>query len=190
MAAMSFRDILAQLLEEKSTDSATVPEGKPEVTAGHHDFQWNAPGGLFRRKPTYQAPSHRQKTPEAKPALEVKPAPPKQKPLEPEWSLSKFSEYERECVTKLIELGAFELRGKTSITRHILKTAHRRLVKLHHPDVLLKVVNESERARRKETFLKLQSAYEALDKKILTLSATASDSESASESESQHQDAA
>jgi hypothetical protein len=190
MAATSFREILNQFLEEKSTDSATPTEGKPEVIAQQHDFQWQAPGGLFRRKSTYQPPPPRQKTPEAKPALEVKPAPPKQKPLEPEWNLSKFSSHERECVTKLVELGAFELRGKQTISRPILKRAHRRLVKLHHPDVLLKVVNENERARRKETFLKLQSAYETLYAKLNSLSAKACDSESASESESQHQDAA
>lgn len=190
MAATSFRDILNQFLDEKSDKTAASPSEKAEFTAPQTDFIWRAPEFQGKRRHLYPPPSARKTTP----APEVKPAPVqaplKGKPLEPEWSLSKFSENERACVTKLIEMGGYELKGKDLLTRSLLKSVHRRLVKLHHPDVLIKVVNEKERARRQEIFLAMQHAYEAINAKLIALSAEAFGNGSASASESRHQDAA
>ncbi len=179
MATLSFRDILLQFLEEKRDENATSPSVNAENSAVQHDFHWQAPDSVGKRRSTYQAP-----TPKAKPAARPQP------PLEPQWNLSKFSAEERECVTKLIGLGAFELRGRETLSRSILKSAHRRLVKLHHPDVLLKVVNQNERERRKEIFLGMQKAYETLNARIGQLNAEASGNGSASAEASPHQDAA
>lgn len=186
MAAPSFRDILAQFLDEKVDKTATSPSEKPQFAPPRIDFHWQGPEFQGKRRSLYPPPTPRTQTP----APEVKPVSPRGKPLEPEWNLIKFSVQERECVTALIEMGAFELKGKESITRSLLKTAHRRLVKLHHPDVLIKVVNEKERARRTEAFLKMQTSFERVNARITALSASACDNESASVSESRHQDAA
>jgi hypothetical protein len=190
MAAPSFRDILNQFLDEKSGKTASSPSEKAEFAPPKTDFTWQAPEFQGKRRHLYPPPSTRT----APPVSEVKPAPVqaplKGKPLEPEWSLSKFSEIERACVTKLIEMGGYELKGKDLLTRSLLKSVHRRLVKLHHPDVLIKVVNEKERARRQEIFLGMQQAYETVNSKLIALSASAGGNGSASASESRHQDAA
>lgn len=186
MAATSFRDILAQFLDEKRDKTATSPSEKPQFASPRIDFQWQGPEFQGKRRSLYPPPSPRTQTP----TPQAKPVAPRAKSLEPEWNLSHFSTRERECVTALIEMGAFELKGKESITRSLLKTAHRRLVKLHHPDVLIKVVNEKERTRRNEAFLRMQTSYELVNDRITALSASASDNGSASVSESRHQDAA
>ena len=167
MENRSFRDILAQFLEEKTEVSPRKSASPaPETPL----FHWENP----ELKPRHPKNPYPKAPARPKPMPEVKAAPP-----EPKWRISELNAVEQQQIRNLVQMGATEINGEISLS--VLKKAHRRLAKRFHPDMQ---ANEMKRAGNlpPETssqgkFLALQSIYEVLSE---SLSERASGSESAS----------
>lgn len=182
MENQSFRDILAQFLEENDPIPPLESTQKTETRAASAPetpfFQWEN-SSVFAGKAKSAYAQTKVNKPEVKGELTavtaVKPAAPL-KP-EPKWNVSELNLNDQRRIKILVQMGANEINGEISMT--ILKKAHRRLAKKLHPDTS----NE----KSQDKFLALQSIYEDLSE---SLSAKASDSESASAPASQRRDAA
>jgi len=172
MDGQSFRDILAQFLEEESEISPRqTVTAEPQTPS----FHWQNPKPHQAAKATYPPP------PKRKMAPPPTPAPVKARPPEPKWKIQELSHADQQHIKTLVQLGANEINGEISLSN--LKKAHRRLARALHPDTA--------GPKQKEQFLLLQSIYERLSR---SLQARASESAcgngSASAAESRRQDAA
>jgi hypothetical protein len=160
----SFRDILAEFLDEATTSSAPneTQTSRPQAPVYEFPFTWQAPKTTAASvaKSAYPAPA---------------PRPVKAKALpKPEFvlALAELSSADRANVECLIRLGATELSAGVSTAR--LKKAYRRLAKKLHPDVSPGTALQ---------FMELKKAVAALN-------ASGCGSESASGSKTPHPNAA
>lgn len=172
MKDASFRDILREFLEENEPESRSETPVIPSEPA--FEFHWQAPSSLFRPQSTYV----KTPTPESKPIIPLKVERP-----EPTYPVTKLSPAARQALSTLAELGADEFKSCETISEKSVKKAHRRLAKRLHPDL-----SGTDAPARRNEFLRLQSAYEVLERWLI--SEKACDSESASAEASQHRAAA
>ena len=188
MGKSSFRDILAEFLEEKNENSpletpahGTQKRFQPEPSPL---LQWKTVDLKQIKKNGYPPPTPRKITP----VREEKPAAAKVE--EKIFALSALPSIDQDAAGTLIHLGAIEL--KTGISLGRVKKAHRRLVKALHPDLILETLSPNEKMRRREQFLMLQAAYESLSRSLknMEFNDSACGNESASASTSPRQDAA
>lgn len=151
----SFRDILAQFLEGNDPDSPLKPEETKRFQPEPMPLlEWKSGDFQLGKKNGYPPPPSRKPCPRR----EEKPA----RPVVPEifFTREQLPALAKDAVATLLALGAVELSGDVSVAR--LKKAHRRLAKALHPDLILESLSEIEKRRRREQFLLLQGAYEAL----------------------------
>jgi hypothetical protein len=166
MESPSFRDILAEFLEEKTADSPLKAEPTKTFSAD--------PAPLLH----WQNPHPHKTGAYAKPAKTAAPQPPPP-PVEIVVPLRCLMSEDRLRIVVLQNMGATELNDGISNER--LKKAHRRLAKVCHPD---------RHHGSSAQFLLLQDAYEGLNHALKKLSASADGNESVSASKSPRQDAA
>ncbi len=171
MENKSFRAILEQLLEAKNAPiQEPVAEPIALFSPPLYDF-WQGPK-LTRKSNGYPPPPK-------KPAAAVM--------AEKVFARAELSTIDQAHLEMMIRIGGLEL--EKGLSRSLLRKAHRRLVKMFHPDNAPTTLNAMERAARQERFLLLQTSYEALAL-FLKTNGSARGNESASARDSRRQDAA
>ena len=213
MNKASFRDILAEFLDESDTntpsETSTMGTGKSVSPEPTPLLYWVNPDLRSKKKNGYPPPPNRKfsvvqadesqgaTNPTTPPKAATAPmiaAPPKTavppKPAEKVYALKELADLDQDAVETLLRLGAVELKLEISMSR--VKKAHRRLAKALHPDRIMRTLSANEKMKRQEQFLMLQAAYEFLSRSLRAKEASGSTSGngSASESDSPHQDAA
>ena len=181
-----FRDVLAECLAGESDDlpATSTPGPRPFTSPKPVPFfQWQAPNLNRARSSAY--------TKVAAPVPPVKPLA-KPAPVEPLVPIAQLKPLDQADALLFIHLGAGELREGVSLLR--LKKAHRRLIKMLHPDHWGPGLASTEQRRLQEQFLQLQRAYESLSRSMVSRSANTSESacgnESASAPDCRRRDAA
>lgn len=151
MSPKSFRDILAQFLEEKCESTPISPSQNCVFHSQTADF----PFVSLDTQTIYPGPGR---------AAYGKARP------NGNWdSLSRKSEIEaprelssegQKALDSFLRLGALDL--ESGLNETTVKRAYRRLLKFYHPDHYPFDLNDEERRLRTENFLELQRAFKAL----------------------------
>lgn len=192
MNGNSFREILAEYMEEENQTSAPKAPRASEYIPSTPYFEWSRPVFKSPNAKAYPKSAMKIEVQSAKTAGQAsslkatpRPATRPATPAEPRIALTSLSTVDRVLVERMIQWGAEELSQGLSLTG--LKKAHRRLVKRLHPDFSGQAASDANH----ELFLSVQSAYETLKRALPEyIKSEACGSESASAPRSQRPNAA